>query len=304
MINIDDRILSEVDESQLFLLCAIAKHMGDNSKAWPSNKTLCKTTRWSESKLLRVKKSAIDAGLLGAESRYKDNAQTSNLYQIKTRRIGVMVNLADMPPTSTDEAPPHSEMNTPTPSEMNTPPLQEWRAEVLTNEVLTNMNYKADKPQPTPQNEDQPNQHINENPKKEKKFNGGGAAKNSDGGQILEVVNFLNDTVKPACNFRTASKTTASHIRQRIAEGFTVSDICIVIEHKNSQWKNDAKMSEYLRPATLFGTGKFEGYLIAARTWEKSGKINAANFVGNQTQRSGLNGFGSDPAKYQEKALF
>ncbi len=302
MINIDDRILSEVDESQFFLLCAIAKHMGDNSKAWPSNKTLCKTTRWSESKLLRVKKSAIEAGLLGAESRYKDNAQTSNLYQIKTRRIGVMVNLADIPPTSTDEAPPPSQVNTPPTSKMNTPPLQEWRAEVLTNEVLTNMNYKADKPPTTPINEIQTDQAINENPKKSKNFNGAGAAKNLEGEQILEIVKFLNDTVNPACNFRTASKTTSSHIRQRIAEGFTVSDICIVIEHKNSQWKNDAKMSEYLRPATLFGTGKFEGYLIAARTWEKAGKRIAASSVASQ--RSGLNGFGSDPAKYQEKALF
>jgi len=130
MINLDDRILAEVDESQLFLLCAIAKHMGNNSKAWPSNETLCKTTKWSESKLLRVKKSAIDAGLLGAESRYINNAQTSNLYQIKTRRIGVMVNLADITPPFTNEAPP--------PSLVNTPPLQEWRTEVLTNEVLTN----------------------------------------------------------------------------------------------------------------------------------------------------------------------
>ena len=130
MINIDDRILGEVDESQLFLLCAIAKHMGSNAKAWPSNETLCKTTRWSESKLLRVKKSAIVAGLLGSESRYINNAQKSNLYQIKTRRIGVMVNLADITPPSTNEAPP--------PSRMNTPPLQEWRTEVLTNEVLTN----------------------------------------------------------------------------------------------------------------------------------------------------------------------
>lgn len=161
---------------------------------------------------------------------------------------------------------------------------------------------EADKPQPTPKNETKPDQTLNENPKKSKNFNGAGAAKNLEVEQILEIVNFLNETVKPACNFRTASKTTSSHIRQRIAEGFTVSDICIVIEHKNSQWKNDAKMSEYLRPATLFGTGKFEGYLIAARTWEKSGKRIAASSVASQ--RSGLNGFGSDPAKYQEKALF
>lgn len=123
MLNIDDRILSEVDENQLFLLCAIAKHMGNNAKAWPSNKTLCETTRWSANKLQRVKKSAIEAGILGAESRFQNSAQTSNVYQIKTRRIGIMVNLADMIPHPQNGIPPHP---------------QNGGTEVLTNEVLTN----------------------------------------------------------------------------------------------------------------------------------------------------------------------
>jgi len=127
MINIDDRILAEADESQLFLLIAIAKHMGNNSKAWPSNRTLCKTTRWSESKLLRVKKSAIEAGLLGAESRFNDNAQTSNLYDIKTRRIAVMVNLADVSPPPTDEDPPPPPGHTPPPPQQKTPPPPQTR---------------------------------------------------------------------------------------------------------------------------------------------------------------------------------
>jgi len=187
---------------------------------------------------------------------------------------------------------------------MKTHPLQKWRAEVLTNEVLTNINCKADKPQPDPKNEIKQDQTLNENPKKPNNFTGRGAAKKTDGGQVSEVVNFLNETVKPACNFRESSKTTAAHIRQRIAEGFTVADICIVIEHKTSQWRNDAKMSEYLRPATLFGTGKFEAYLVAARAWEMSGKRNVSNQVGNQNKRAGLNKFGSDSAKYQETPIF
>ena len=106
MINIDDRMLAHCDEFQLFLLVAIAKHMGGNTKCWPSNKTLCEITKWSESKLLRVKKSAIDSGLLGSEKRFVNNSQSSNLYEIKTRMIGVMVNLADMTPPSQVKPPP------------------------------------------------------------------------------------------------------------------------------------------------------------------------------------------------------
>jgi hypothetical protein len=34
-----------------------------------------------------------------------------------------------------------------------------------------------------------------------------------------------------------------------------------VIDNQVSAWKDDAKMNEYLRPATLFAASKFEGYL-------------------------------------------
>lgn len=175
--------------------------------------------------------------------------------------------------------------------------------------VLDSDESKADKPQPTPKNEFSENEihgesNLNENPKNPNSFTGG-AAKNSDAGKISEVVNFLNETVKPACNFRQSSKTTAGHIRQRVAEGFSVSDICIVIEHKTSQWRNDPKMSEYLRPATLFGTGKFESYLVAARTWEKSGKKSATNSGGYQNQsRSVTTDFGADKDKFQQPQIF
>ena len=46
-------------------------------------------------------------------------------------------------------------------------------------------------------------------------------------------------------------------------EGYTVEDFRRVIDHKASEWMEDEKMREYLRPETLFGT-KFEGYLQAA----------------------------------------
>jgi len=35
----------------------------------------------------------------------------------------------------------------------------------------------------------------------------------------------------------------------------------VVIYKKCLDWKNDSKMNQYLRPATLFAASKFEGYL-------------------------------------------
>jgi hypothetical protein len=49
-----------------------------------------------------------------------------------------------------------------------------------------------------------------------------------------------------------------------LSEGFTVDDFKRVIDHKTAQWLNDPKMTEYLRPETLFCAKKFEGYLQSA----------------------------------------
>lgn len=55
---------------------------------------------------------------------------------------------------------------------------------------------------------------------------------------------------------------TAANIRPikaRLKEGFTFDDFRLVIDYKANTWGRDPKMSEYVRPLTLFGT-KFESY--------------------------------------------
>lgn len=78
---------------------------------------------------------------------------------------------------------------------------------------------------------------------------------------IDDVVRFLNDTTGK--HFRSNTANTRKHINARITDGYTLDDFKRVIVYKAQQWGNDAKMKEYLRPETLFGT-KFEGYLNSA----------------------------------------
>lgn len=71
------------------------------------------------------------------------------------------------------------------------------------------------------------------------------------------IIDNLNG--KTGRNYRVTDKTRRL-IRARINEGFTEEDFLKVIDNKARDWLNDQKMSQYLRPETLFGT-KFEGYL-------------------------------------------
>ena len=72
------------------------------------------------------------------------------------------------------------------------------------------------------------------------------------------VVDKLNSLANKS--YKSSSKKTQQLIRARVNEGFTVEDFYKVIENKVCTWKDDPKMDQYLRPATLFGT-KFESYL-------------------------------------------
>jgi uncharacterized phage protein (TIGR02220 family) len=78
-----------------------------------------------------------------------------------------------------------------------------------------------------------------------------------------DIVTYLNE--QTGRNFKATSKATQSHITARWREGWRLEDFKKVISCKATAWLLDPKMTEYLRPETLFGT-KFESYLNACNS--------------------------------------
>ena len=91
--------------------------------------------------------------------------------------------------------------------------------------------------------------------------------KGADLSTITEIVDYLNE--KANTSYRTSAEYAKTHIRARLREGFTIDDFKAVIDGRVKAWANDPKMSEYLRPQTLFGT-KFESYLNASKAKPKT----------------------------------
>jgi uncharacterized phage protein (TIGR02220 family) len=81
------------------------------------------------------------------------------------------------------------------------------------------------------------------------------------GGVCEEVVNYLNHRIGSTFQL---SKRTAKFINDQVKEGRTLEDFKMVIDFKASQWENDPKHSQYLRPSTLFGAN-MEDYVQAAK---------------------------------------
>jgi uncharacterized phage protein (TIGR02220 family) len=108
------------------------------------------------------------------------------------------------------------------------------------------------------------------------------------------VIEYLNNTI--GSNFQKKSKKNTEPIRARFRDNFKPEDFEKVILHKFSQWGQDPKMKEYLRPETLFGN-KFEGYLQVANSPPPANsiqkKITSSQIVKNLYQDEPTNNTGT-----------
>lgn len=68
------------------------------------------------------------------------------------------------------------------------------------------------------------------------------------------------------------SKTSLENIRARLREGYSVTELKLVIDLKHEHWRSNDELYQYMRPDTLFGPKKFEGYLQSATRWEAKGR--------------------------------
>lgn len=83
---------------------------------------------------------------------------------------------------------------------------------------------------------------------------------------IREILSCLNENTGK--HFKE-SKETVRLITARLEEGYTVEDFKVVITKKCKEWKNDPKMSTFLRPSTLFAPSHFDEYLNQTEAKEK-----------------------------------
>ena len=88
-----------------------------------------------------------------------------------------------------------------------------------------------------------------------------------------KVLAHLNQTT--GAKFQVC-KSSLENIRARLAEGYELSELLLVVDYKNAHWQN-TEQAQYLRPATLFIPKNFPGYLQSATKWDKSGRPPCVN---------------------------
>ena len=100
-----------------------------------------------------------------------------------------------------------------------------------------------------------------------------------------EIITYFNEVA--GTHYLLRGREIKRFIKARWNEGFRLDDFKTVLDKKTAQWKNDAKMSKYLRFETLF-SNKFESYLNEVVAFNKS-SYNPMNPSGSRYTEEELN---------------
>lgn len=73
------------------------------------------------------------------------------------------------------------------------------------------------------------------------------------------------------------TKTTLGYIRGRLSEDYSLEDLMLVVDYLTEKWAKDPKMSDYLRPKTLFAPENCVEYFDKAKKWGAAGRPAWAN---------------------------
>lgn len=137
MINLDTRIIDELDECEMHFILKIAKRMKHNRMtAWPSLETLCKDCKWSPNTVRAVRKRLVERGFLVVQHR----EGASPIYSFKKTGISIFSGVDSVEMTEEYPLPKNGTPTKKRPLPKNEhDPYQKLVHKVVSKEVIRNV---------------------------------------------------------------------------------------------------------------------------------------------------------------------
>lgn len=235
--------------SSVAIMARLADFSSDEGVSWPSIATIARQIGAGESTVRTAISQLEKDGWLTRQQRRKGNRNASNVYQLNVAKLqaAAFSHLSDSDASKSDasktdasksEASKNDEKDGFHPSESGGDPSVN-----TTTDPSDKKHSCPVAPQPDPE------VMITDN--------------------AILVLNHLN--LVSGSRYQK-SKTSLENIRARLREGYTVSDLKLVIDLKHEHWNGNDVQYQYMRPETLFGPKKFEGYLQSGIRWDKKGR--------------------------------
>lgn len=238
--------------SAVAIMARLADFSSDEGFCWPSITTIARQLGAGESTVRSTLGKLEADGWVKSTQRRKGNRNTSNMYQLNIEKLRAAAHPPDSDTSKSDASNSDRSKSDASKSAKNPgfhPP--ESGGDPLVNSKQDPSNNKT-LCQPAAQTDVEV--EITDQAK-----------------QALKHLNLITGSrYQPA-------KSSLQNIRARLRDGHTLEELQLVIEYKQVHWGDSPKMAEYLRPATLFQPDKFEGYLLSATKWAKSGRPACVN---------------------------
>lgn len=235
--------------SSVAIMARLADFSSDEGVSWPSIATIARQIGAGESTVRTAITQLEKDGWLSRQQRRKGNRNASNVYQLNVTKLqaAAFSHLSDSDASKSDssnsdasksEASKNSKNGSFHPSESGGDPS-----------VNTTTDPSDKKPSCPVAAQPDPEVLITDN--------------------AILVLTHLN--LVSGSRYQK-SKTSLENIRARLREGYTVSDLKLVIDLKHEHWNGNDEQYQYMRPETLFGPKKFESYLQSGIRWGKKGR--------------------------------
>lgn len=230
--------------SSVAIMARLADFSNDEGVCWPSIETIARQLGAGVS-TVRTAIAKLEAdGWLSRKARRQGNRNASNVYQLNVAKLQTVAfaHLSDSDPSKSDaskfEASKSSQNGGFHPSESGGDPS-----------VNSTTDPSGKKPSCPVASQPDPEVAITDN--------------------AILVLTHLNQV---SGSRYQKSKTSLENIRARLREGYSVADLQLVIDLKHEHWNGNDEQYQYMRPETLFGPKKFEGYLQSGIRWDKKGR--------------------------------
>lgn len=232
------------------IMARLADYSNDDGVCWPSIETIARQLGAGESTVRTAIGKLEQDGWLSRQQRRKGNRNASNVYQLNVQKLqaAAFSHLSESDTSKSDGSNSDASKSDASKSGKNG---SFHPSESGGDPSVNSTTDPSDNKNPSCQVAAQPDREI----------------VLTD--LAIEVLIHLNQV--SGSRFQK-SRNSLENIRARLREGYSVSDLKLVIDLKHEHWHENDKQYQYMRPETLFRPSKFEGYLQSATRWEAKGR--------------------------------
>ncbi|WP_437887030.1 conserved phage C-terminal domain-containing protein [Phytobacter sp. V91] len=246
--------------SSVAIMARLADFSSDEGVCWPSIATIARQIGAGESTVRTAITALEKEGWLTRQARRQGNRNASNVYRLNVKKLAAA---AFSHLSESDTSNPDASKSDPSKSDASKSDPSKFEASDSSKKGGFDPSESGGDPSvrsTTDPSDKNPSCPV------------AGQPDDSADDPAVLVLEHFNLVTNSTYGRGGRTKTTLGYIRGRLAENYSAEDLMLVVDYMTAKWADDSKMSEFLRPRTLFAPENCVEYFEKASKWRASGR--------------------------------